>query len=262
MSEKKDLGNVFYVYIYYHPITNIPFYVGKGKDDRAWFHLKSKSHTFFIRTINKIRKEYNCEPIIKIYDDNLSEPEAFELEMKLIKKYGRRNNGSGILINLTNGGEGTSGILITEATRNKLKNRIPWNKGIPMSEEQKKKLYESHKGKITSEETKKKLSRANKGKIISQETREKIRDSLMSHLVSEETRKKMSEAKLKNNTKNNAKFYKISNIQTGNIEIIKCLKDFCKNHNFPYVSIWSCLKNKRIYKRVYKIESINRRQHE
>lgn len=50
-----------------------------------------------------------------------------------------------------------------------------WNKGIAMSEESKKKLSESKKGKKASEETKKKLSEMKKGKPKSLETKEKMR---------------------------------------------------------------------------------------
>ena len=61
------------------------------------------------------------------------------------------------------------GIPISEVQRRKqseaMKGRIPWNKGIPMSEEQKKKLSEAMKGKTP----------WNKGKKMSEESREKMR---------------------------------------------------------------------------------------
>lgn len=44
-----------------------------------------------------------------------------------------------------------------------------------------------------SEETRKKISASNKGKYVSEETRKKISETWMGHVVSEETRKKMSE---------------------------------------------------------------------
>jgi len=46
-------------------------------------------------------------------------------------------------------------------------------KGIVFSEEHKKKISKSHKGKILSEKTKKKMSKSHKGKIISLETKKK-----------------------------------------------------------------------------------------
>jgi len=43
------------------------------------------------------------------------------------------------------------------------KGQITWNKGIPRTEEAKKKMSKSHKGLLASEETKKKISEGNKG---------------------------------------------------------------------------------------------------
>lgn len=70
------------------------------------------------------------------------------------------------------------------------------------SEETRKKLSESHKGKNLSEETKRKLSEShkgkstwNKGKHFSEETRKKISGSLKGKHLSEETKQKLSEAR-------------------------------------------------------------------
>lgn len=54
------------------------------------------------------------------------------------------------------------------------KGLIPWNKGIPMGEESRKKSSESHKGKHLSEEHKKKISLANIGKHLSEEHKKKL----------------------------------------------------------------------------------------
>jgi hypothetical protein len=48
-----------------------------------------------------------------------SEGDAFDAERFLISFYGRRDIGTGCLANLTDGGEGTSGIVNSEATREK-----------------------------------------------------------------------------------------------------------------------------------------------
>ena len=45
-----------------------------------------------------------------------------------------------------------------------LKGKKTWNKGIPMTDEQKKKISDSHKGKTPSEETRRKISDSHKGK--------------------------------------------------------------------------------------------------
>lgn len=55
------------------------------------------------------------------------------------------------------------------------KGTASWNKGIPMSDDAKKKLSESKKGKKASEETKKKLSEMRKGKPKSEEHKMKMK---------------------------------------------------------------------------------------
>lgn len=95
---------------------------------------------------------------------------------------------------------------------------IPYNKGIPCSEETKKKMSIAHKGHIVTEETKKKISKSHKGKpsgakgkhfseeskkkiskanrghLVSGKTKKKISLTLRGHLVSEETRRKLSKS--------------------------------------------------------------------
>ena len=74
---------------------------------------------------------------------------------------------------------------MSEETKRKLseslKGRIVWNKGIPMSEETKRKLSEINKGRVPpnkgkhhSEESKKKMSESHKGKHLSDETKKKL----------------------------------------------------------------------------------------
>jgi len=79
------------------------------------------------------------------------------------------------------------------------------------SEESKRKMSESGKGKIFTEEHCKNISLAKKGKNRCprlKETKKKISKTLMGHEVSEETRKKMSEAKKGKSFTNNGSFKK------------------------------------------------------
>lgn len=101
-----------------------PFYVGKGKDNRAFKHL---DHTLGncgnlhkIRKIAKIRRETDEEPVVLIKRKGLSEAEALVLETKLIALIGRSDKKLGPLTNLTDGGEGTSNREYSKKTRNKL----------------------------------------------------------------------------------------------------------------------------------------------
>ncbi len=63
------------------------------------------------------------------------------------------------------------------------------------SEESKRKISESNRGKRRSEETRRKMSKANKGKHLSEEHKRKISEAHKGNRHSEETKRKMSEAR-------------------------------------------------------------------
>ena len=54
------------------------------------------------------------------------------------------------------------------------KGRIPWDKGIPHSEEHKRRIGEARKDKKHSQETKEKIGLKHKNKLVSEETRKKL----------------------------------------------------------------------------------------
>ena len=153
--------NKFYIYFHINPIKKEVFYVGKGSGKRA-YDLNERND-FWKNTVNKYG-----EPIIIIVKDNISETYAFELEKAYIKILGRRNINEGTLVNLTEGGEGTSGYKFTDETKKVLSNlKI----GIKKSEEHKKKMSISAKkrgpnqlGRKRTEESKKKSSESAKNR--------------------------------------------------------------------------------------------------
>lgn len=103
--------NIYYVYGYY--TNNIPIYIGRGKDNRAYNHLKlcyrtDKKHLYFYNKLRKlIENKENIE--IKIIKENLSFNESKYIEEILIEFCGRKDLRKGTLYNLTDGGEGAKG---------------------------------------------------------------------------------------------------------------------------------------------------------
>ena len=137
-----------------------PYYIGIGTPRRPYVKRRSCGYP-------------PPKERIVILHENLEWEEACKIEKELIAFYGRKDLGTGILRNLTDGGDGRRGI----------------------SEEERKKLSEEHIGKKLSDEVKKKISEANKGRKRSEESKKKISEAKKGQKHSEETKKKISEAK-------------------------------------------------------------------
>jgi hypothetical protein len=94
----------YYTYIYNDLSKDEPFYVGKGHDNRAYIHLKkTKDNPHFKNRLAKMKRENNT-PLIEIINTT-NECAAFWLERCFIAAFGRRNLGTGTLLNMTEGGE-------------------------------------------------------------------------------------------------------------------------------------------------------------
>ena len=191
--------NRFYTYAYLRE-DRTPYYIGKGtgkrifeKRKRCCRPAKDKSRIIFLK-------------------QNITEEEAFKHEIYMIAVFGRKDLGTGILHNRTDGGDGSSGTVVSEETRRKKseatkgKNNPFYNKSH--SEESRRKISEAAKGennywcgKSHSNETKKKISQANKGenhplygKSHSEETKIKMSEVKKGKCFSEEHRRKISAA--------------------------------------------------------------------
>ena len=101
----------FYVYIHRKKTNNEIYYVGKGRNKRAWVLSQSARNPLW----NKIHKKHGTT--VEIVLNNLTEFQAHSLERELILFYGRRNINTGSLANLTDGGEGTVGFVASEEYR-------------------------------------------------------------------------------------------------------------------------------------------------
>jgi len=100
----------YYTYAYLRK-DRTPYYIGKGSDNR----IRSKQ-----RNIN-LPKDKSRIIILK---QNLTEEEAFKHEKYMIDVFGRKDLGTGILHNRTDGGEGCSGRIKTEEEREKIRARM------------------------------------------------------------------------------------------------------------------------------------------
>jgi Ni/Co efflux regulator RcnB len=251
-------------YVYAHCVTgeSTPFYIGKGKGNRA-YDIKGRSKFWS-------RKAKNGFTVIFLHS-NLTESESLLLEIDTIRFYGRRDNGTGCLVNHTDGGDGL--INPSQETRKKIGDA---NKERFKDVEFRKKFSQAQKNKVIKESTKNKMSqfqtnrfksieernvlkklsqdawdspelRKKQSELISKKHREnpeiaeKIRQYRLGKTLSDESRRKLSQKK-------SGKSYAL--VSPDGTEYI-CLyqSEFAREHNLNVKSLHSLLKGKcRTYK--------------
>jgi hypothetical protein len=174
-----------YVYSHKNPQNNQVFYIGLGKDNRAWSKKRNKFWRDYV-------KKYG-DPIVDIIKDNLSLEEACCLEKELIKKYGRRGyDDKGVLVNRSLGGDISAyGSKKSEEAKKLIGNK---QKGISKhSDESKQKIRESHLGRECNEIQKQKMRKPRKegtGKKISDANKGR-KSGFKGHKHTEETKQKI-----------------------------------------------------------------------
>lgn len=179
--------NIYYIYFHINPLKNEIFYVGKGKDKRAW--SKSRRNKIWKNITNK----YGY--IVDIVEENLNESEALERESFYIKKIGRKDLGLGPLVNLTDGGDGGINKSISDEHKNKISNFMKGNsyaKGNIISDEHKDKISQGSKNRIRDDEYRSNLSKSAKNRK---------KNSMSGRKHSDETKRKMSESAKNRNKK-------------------------------------------------------------
>lgn len=115
----------YIVYELWNPLCNTVFYVGYSNTTRRgmarpYDHIKQpqkQGNPFKARIVEKIQ-EKGLQPIVKIVFESDEKELAINEEIRLIKLYGRRDKKTGILTNLTDGGEGATNM--SDAGKQKL----------------------------------------------------------------------------------------------------------------------------------------------
>lgn len=98
---------MYYIYEYIDPRTNLPFYIGKGKKNRKFNHIKNEKESKHENAdkFNIIQEiiSTGLYPIVREIESNIQdEKEAYKREDFYILKYGRRGiDANGILTNKT-----------------------------------------------------------------------------------------------------------------------------------------------------------------
>lgn len=187
------MNNKFYIYAILDPrkrgkfkygkyeFDYEPFYIGKGSGNRSKQHLQEwslKVRCFKNHKIKSIIKSGYYPMIVNIYE-NLLEKVAFKYELNIIEVIGRHNHKTGPLTNVTEGGEGVSGRIITDEFRNKQSKIMKeYFKENPIPNEVKNKISEVLLSRklVRSKETKEKISKANKNRKYSEKYLKHMRE--------------------------------------------------------------------------------------
>lgn len=154
-----------YVYRHIRLDKNEPFYIGIGSDNeyKRAYCIHKRNNIW-----NKIVSNTSYE--VEILLDNVSWDIACSKEREFIKLYGRKDLRTGILSNLTDGGEGAYGLKFTDETKKKMS--IAQKSKKPITEETRNRMSIASKsrnvgayriGKKHSAQTKEKMSLARIG---------------------------------------------------------------------------------------------------
>ena len=198
--------NIYYVYAYLR-IDGTPYYIGKGCKNRAF-----TPHTTCSGKLPKDKSR------IVFLETNLTNCGALALERRMIRWYGRKDIGTGILRNLSDGGEGSTGYKPSAA--------------------QKEHLSKVLTGKVRTTAHKEHLSKVMTGRKFSDYTKSKMAEAKRGT--------KQSPEHIRNRCNKTDKKYIIRD-STGEIKYTSVsFRQLCRDNNFPRGTIYIALKSHTI----------------
>ena len=130
LKVKHNFEQKYLVYLHYRTDTGEVVYVGESKRK-----TRSKPYTYSCKKSKcggwlKLEKQGLLSS--RIVKENLSRKDSYALEKKLIKQFGRKDQGKGTLLNKNAGGSGCKDVIYSDEFRNKVSERF---KGKPKSKE-------------------------------------------------------------------------------------------------------------------------------
>lgn len=178
-----------YLYRHIRLDTNEVFYIGVScSNDYRYKRAKEKCNRNPLWNNIVAKTPYRVEIVL----EDLTDEALYEKEIEFIKLYGRRDLGTGTLVNMSDGGEIHSRKKLTQEHRVNIGKA---GKGRKHSKETKLKISESNKGKTMSKESIEKMRQSKIGKKRSPEAIESWRKAVENTVwnFSEEALKKRSE---------------------------------------------------------------------
>jgi len=194
----KMISNSTYIYRHIRLDKNEPFYIGIGTDSKYQRAYSKQSRNIFW---NRIVQKTNYE--VEILLDNLTRDEAKIKEIEFIALYGKKIDKTGILTNISDGGDGNSGGKHTEEAKrkigesNKLKDYSKFDRSYMQTKEYKDKISKINKGRKMPDSMRQKVSDRMKNRIVSEKEKNRLRSSMLGKKMSNETKEKMRLSGLK-----------------------------------------------------------------